>query len=84
MPDIPDQNETIAAAAAAPLSAASDGQSASARPAGDLIAIDQHGSAKRAKRRGLRGVAITRLTTPGPLDDSCADGRGGFNRPGGY
>jgi hypothetical protein len=48
--------------------------------AADLITADQYLAQKAAARKRLRGVAITRLVTPGPAPD-C--GRA-FDSPGGW
>jgi hypothetical protein len=78
----PDLGADIAEQAVDPVASGSDGQTASGRPIGDLIAADKHLAQKRAGRRRLRGVAVTQLITPGTLDD-C--GRvGSFDQPGGY
>ena len=56
-------------AATDPASASADGQSVTARPIPDLIALDNHvaGKAKRTKRR--RGLLMGILVNPGAASD---------------
>ena len=64
-----DLSDLISTEAASPASAASDGQSASARSIGDIIRADQYVANKAAMRKRRRGITFTRLTSPGPIDD---------------
>lgn len=64
-----DLSDTIETAAGRPQSATVDGSTASSHPIAGLIQADQYLAMKAAARKRLRGVAITQLITPGPLDD---------------
>jgi hypothetical protein len=64
-----DLSDQIEQAASDPQSAAVDGQSATARPMGDLIAADQYLAAKAGMARRRRGVRFTKILASGPVSD---------------
>ena len=68
MADPTDLTDTIATEAVSPSSSSADGQSASARPIGDLIKAQQFLDAKAALKKRRRGITYTQLTTPGAID----------------
>lgn len=70
-----DLTEQITQAASDPAAASGDGQSATARPLGELIDADRYLGNKAAAARRRRGLRYSKLTTPGALPD-C--GRAGF------
>lgn len=73
-----DLTPTITQAASDPQSAAVDGQSATARPMGDLIAADQYLAQKSAAAVGKRrGIRFSKLLPSGPVSD-----QGGTQGPG--
>lgn len=77
-----DLSDTIESAAGKPLSATVDGLAVTGRSAADLIQADQYLASKAAAKKRLRGVAVTRLITPGAADDNGANAAG-FNTQGG-
>ena len=77
-----DLSDTIETAAGRPQSATVDGMSATSQPIAGLIQADQYLAMKTAARKRLRGVAYSRLVTPGPADD-CGRTTGGFDSTGG-
>lgn len=78
-----DLSSDIAQQAVEPASSAADGQSSSARPVGDLIKAQQFLDAKAVMKKRRRGLLMTRIVTPGPLDDYGRSG-GSFDSPGSY
>lgn len=70
MPDnLPDLNEHVVKQAAKPVSSSTAGQSATARPIGeviDAIVFDQQRKAMAKRRRGIR---FTKIIPGGPLSD---------------
>lgn len=77
-----DLSADIAAQAVEPITSAGDGQSATGRAIGELIAADQYGAAKAAVRKRRRGLSFSRLVAPGALPD-CGRAGASFDHPGG-
>jgi hypothetical protein len=81
---VADLSGAIETAAGRPQSATIDGTSASTHSIADLIKADQYLAMKIAARKRLRGMAVTRLVTPGTVDDCGRAGIGcGFGTAGG-
>lgn len=78
MADPTDLSTTIATEAATPQSSSGDGQSASARPIGDLIKAQQFLDARVVMKKRRRGILSTQLTTPGAIDLAGAQTTTGF------
>lgn len=74
-----DLSNDIATQAVEPISSTADGQSSTGRSTADIITADQYLAAKTAMRKRRRGVAFTKLTTPGALDDCGRAGTPPFN-----
>lgn len=60
----------IATQAVEPASSAGDGQSATARPIGDLIAVDRYTLAKASAAQRGRGLRFTKIIAPGCVPDN--------------
>lgn len=82
MADSTDLTSDIAQQAVEPASSSGDGQSTSGRSIGDLIKAQQFLDGKRAMRKRRRGIRMTQLVPPGPLDD-CGRATGGTTCDGG-
>lgn len=82
---VPDLLPNIAQAGADPLSSTSDGQSATARSAQDLIALDRYQKAAAAASLTRRGLRFSKLIPAGPASDQGTAAIGGitFDSPGG-
>jgi hypothetical protein len=75
---VADLTTTIETEAALPASSSADGQSASARPIGDLIKAQQFIDAKAVLKKRRRGLLFTKLVTPGAASD-CGRASNQFN-----
>lgn len=76
---MPDLTDDILAQAVEPVASASDGQSATGRPIGDMIQADQYAATKAAARKRRRGLRFSKLLNPGALSDGGNAHTSGFN-----
>lgn len=76
MPDLPDLNEHVVKQAAKPAASTTAGQSATARPIGEIIDAQVFDQQRKAMSKRRRGARFTKIIPGGPLSDGGRAGSG--------
>lgn len=66
---MPDLSSDISAQAVEPVTASTDGQSATGRSIAELVTADQYTAGKPAAKLRRRGLRFTKLIPSGPMPD---------------